>query len=505
MQFVKTNLYYILLFALFLFYLVFATIVPFTQDDWDWFLHAYQYWQEHFSTLNGRYIGNVIEIFAVKSMLFRILFYAFISISILWMILRIIHKEKSVAYLLLAFTALLLMPSQIFKQIYAWFAGFNNYATSALCVLIILFVIVKTVTTKEKTLDRNSLVETIIFWFACLTGQLLMENVTLYNMAMIAIAIVQYFVVYRKLNLKLLIGFVLTMIGAVMMFTNPNYMNILAGKTTYQQVKMHMTLMEKMRDSLFNVITFHGYFNIALFLTALALLLIFVLYRSPQFIALKPLYKGLLTGAIAYFSVYKYFVYDAFHLELMTHLPWVSLLNFIACLMFVISIAIGVYFVGFSKEKLYTVYFSLASIIILNIPLLVVSPVGPRNFYLSYILWLIILLLILERCQWSEVKISWVTGIIASVACMMYLSAFSLMTYVNHQRIEKIQYEVTHDSKKKEYVVEGLPFETYSQHATPISNRGAKLFKAYWHIPKDAKLKFVPYGNDYLEKEKEQK
>lgn len=500
MRIIKEHPYCFVYGLLVLFYFVFAAIVPLAQDDWGWYIHGYNQWfNEHFKNLNGRYFGNILEILAVRSLLLRMVVYALVSFSILWIVLKFADKTKSTAYILIAFIMLLLMPASIFKQTYAWYAGFNNYVTSALCALVVLLFVLKTLHNQERKTQWSQRIELVCFYIACIAGQLFMENVTLYNIAITGLGLLVYLVIYRKINLKLLIGFCLTWIGAIIMFTNPNYMNILAGNSSYQQVGSSTSMYDKVIQTLLKIIPYYGYFQCAIFLSVLAVVLLIILYRSSKFLSLSLVYKVMITVALAFFTVYKYFVYEPFDLDAMKHIPWVAGLNFLACLIYFCAVAVGLYFIGLSKKSLLTTYFSLASIVIATMPLLVVAPVGPRNFYFMYVLWLVILLIVLKQLPLPERRTSLIAGSIALVAVIVFMSAFSFMSYANTQRIAKIKEEAAHASKDDVIIVEMLPFDVYTQHSSPWSVRTQRVFKQYFGIPQEARLKFVPYGQKYLQ------
>ncbi|MCB7389605.1 hypothetical protein, partial [Bariatricus massiliensis] len=82
-----------------------------------------------------------------------------------------------------------------------------NYVTSALCALVVLLFVLKTLHNQERKTQWSQRIELVCFYIACIAGQLFMENVTLYNIAITGLGLLVYLVIYRKINLKLLIGF----------------------------------------------------------------------------------------------------------------------------------------------------------------------------------------------------------------------------------------------------------------------------------------------------------
>lgn len=116
MKLLRINKTYLTVTALFIFYIFMAMLTPLTHDDWDWYSHyGIQMLQERFTNLNGRYLGNMLEIIAVRLDWFRWLSYAVFSISIIWIIGRFVNEAKILYYYLCAFILMLTIPSDIYK------------------------------------------------------------------------------------------------------------------------------------------------------------------------------------------------------------------------------------------------------------------------------------------------------------------------------------------------------------------------------------------------------
>ncbi len=53
-----------------------------------------------------------------------------------------------------------------------------------------------------------------------------MENTTLFNTVILVLVIVLHVLIYRRLNPKFILGLVISSLGTILMFMNPNYRKI---------------------------------------------------------------------------------------------------------------------------------------------------------------------------------------------------------------------------------------------------------------------------------------
>ena len=78
----------------------------------------------HFDNLNGRYISNLIELVAVRSVILRMIMYSIISVSIILLILKLIRQTFSIRHLMLATMLLLIIPNSVFQRVMEALATF---------------------------------------------------------------------------------------------------------------------------------------------------------------------------------------------------------------------------------------------------------------------------------------------------------------------------------------------------------------------------------------------
>ena len=119
-----------------------------------------------FNNFNGRYISNLLEFASVHSILLRTLSFAFISIFIVVLLLRLLNQFGDTNYLILSTVLLFIIPNSLFAQSYGNFEFL--YICFGTCFsLYILSFIIKVLLNK----DEFSRIEVFIFWLICTLGQ----------------------------------------------------------------------------------------------------------------------------------------------------------------------------------------------------------------------------------------------------------------------------------------------------------------------------------------------
>ena len=491
---IKIKKSYLTVTVLFIFYIFMAIFTPLTHDDWDWYSHyGIQMLQEHFANLNGRYLGNMLEIIAVRFDWFRWLTYAIFSASIIWIIGRFVNDNKRVYYYLYAFILMVTIPSEIYKQTYGWFAGFYNYVPATFCVLFIIWYI-STILFKQKSLDP---VTNILFYCVCFVGQFFMENTTLFNTMILFLAIILNVLLYRKLNPKFLLGLAISSLGMILMFINPNYCKIFFEGSDYQKVSSDTGIVDKVTNTVTTVLPDWVVFNQIMIILMIIGVVITLLFRSGTLFTRSKLLQVFVITGLLFLPIYYFFIYEQFELQNFHILVIANLVNTLVCIWFLCTLILAIHLVVELKEIKYTLYLLLAAILLVCAPLIIVSPLGPRNFYTVSALYVIILLLLFSQLNitnqlWKQI------AVVLAVGCgTLYLGTFFYIYQKNETRIIQLKEEIKAHPKKEVYTMEKLPFEHYLHHATPTSARYQALFNQYEGIPKDTKIKYVPFGGKH--------
>lgn len=486
------NKTHLILAALFIFYILMAFFTPLTHDDWDWYSqYGIQMLQEHFVNLNGRYLGNLLEIVAVRFDWFRWVSYAVFSILIIWVTSRFVMHKQPAIICLASFILMVTIPSEIYKQTYGWFAGFYNYVPATLCTLFILWFIV-TVLFNQKSLNVST---NIIFYGVCFVGQFFMENATLFNTFIIAVALVLHLYFYKKVNPKFIVGWFISALGTIIMFLNPNYRKIFFEGSDYQTVSSDTGIVDKVYKAATTILPDWIFFNQIVIITIIIGILLVMLFRRNAFTGQHTLKHGLIVCGLLILPVYYFFIYKQLELQQFHMITLTNWLSTFVCFVFLCAFVLAVHTVIDQKEVKYTLYLLIVSILFVCAPLIIVSPIGPRNFYTVYALYAVILLILLAQLNVFNRKSGKVITGLAIICAVIYLGVFYNIHSANENRISQLKNEVNAHPKKEIYSIEKLPFEHYLHHATPTSAKYQALFNEYEGLPKDTKVKYLPYGS----------
>lgn len=492
----KENIKYLAIWSVItLFYFLLSIWIPLTHDDWTWAgNYANTMISEHFQNLNGRYLGNMGIIIATRSLAFRVISYTIfmiLLIAVMSAIVKICKTEnKNNAFILLfLFLGLLIIPSQIHKQTISWFSGFYNYIPALLCTLMILYGALKIIF-KTSNLSKINIGLLVT---ASFLGQFFMENHSIFNTFALMVFLILYFIIYKKINKPLVISFVLSIIGAIVMFTNKNYLNILLGNSDYQSVQHEKGFIYKSFETIILEMPRYIFFDNFILLTVLASLCTYlIIINKPKFKSLLfyPVLIALLT-----LPIYKYFIFEQFKLYQFKENILLGICQFIICFAFLMALIIVFSKAIVVENKKYTLITLTLSTIILAGPLLIVSPIGPRNFFAQHVLWFMILTILVVYLFGNKLSVKFIT-IPTFAQIVSYLFVFNTIYNENNERIERLKKEVVEEPNKESYTVERLPFEHLMQHSSPLNDFRVEEWLKWLAINEDIKIKFTDYSRN---------
>ena len=150
-----------------LYYGYLGYIIPLHSTDWFWGSdHGMQVVSNAFNNFNGRYISNLLEFASVHSILLRTLSFAFISIFILVLLLRLLNQFGDTNYLILSTVLLFIIPNFCLHKAMV-ILNFLYICFWHMFSLYILSFIIRVLLNK----DEFSRIEVFIFWLICILGQ----------------------------------------------------------------------------------------------------------------------------------------------------------------------------------------------------------------------------------------------------------------------------------------------------------------------------------------------
>lgn len=490
----KNNFVKLFVLAVFFVYLYLAYNTPLTHDDWTWGTSdGLARLNTGFKDYNGRYLGNLFELFLTRVYWIRFIIMALFSTMLIYLVAKTTTKSPVISYTL-GFLLFICIPVNIISQTYAWVAGFSNYITSIVFVLIYL-VIIKNIF-EEKLPKYNKLQAVLVIPLGIAT-QLFVEHVTIYTIFMAFFVVCFSVIKFKKIFAVHIIYLISTIIGAAIMFSNGAYIKIISGSDGYRSIeaagpqvgffkKIFDVYTEQMYPLLFlnNVI-------LNIFISFFCIIIILKAKKSYNF-----LLKYFLLSVLTIYPFYKLLVINSFRISFFD-IYNNEFVAFISALFYLCILGTVLFYISGSSLKL-KISFYLISVIILAAPLIFVHPFGPRCFLAPYTFFVLsaieMSIYIIDNKYFNLKVLNKIFCIGAIFVCSCYIYAFTMNGAVNRERIDYIKNHVK--SNDSTIILTHLPFEQFLWHSTPvIPSYQYNTFKEYYGIPSKTKLKEIPYSS----------
>lgn len=206
-------------------YLWLAAQIPYTHDDWDWGLPQ-GLWHFLTADLNSRYMGNLIEVLLTRSVLLKTLVmgvvFAALPVAAAELGCFCAGMEETAArvklpLLLLGNFLLLSLRLDIWRETYAWVAGFSNYVASALLLLIYHRLLLE---------DKREKTGVPRLMAVCLLGvvvQLFLEDLAIYVLLCTVVMLVLRWIRHETIPASLWALLIGNALGTVLMFSSSLY------------------------------------------------------------------------------------------------------------------------------------------------------------------------------------------------------------------------------------------------------------------------------------------
>lgn len=451
----------------------------YTHDDFAWGSMHYIFP----SDVNGRYAGHLFSLTLTRSRVLKMVIITVTMTGIVYCIERIF--KTTYAYLT-AVLSILCLPRIIFRQAIAWVSGFANYATAVLFLLIFFVYIVEHMKGYAKK-DVSLLVVLGV------VNSLFVEHSTIFNLVL-AISIVGYYIIHKHIRWDYICYCAGSVGGTIAMLSHPVYHVVLNHEDGYRAVAAGGILV-RMKENYLGVIFQEAFFN-NLFLNTLLLgvcIMLFLQYPKEK------LQRGLLRSVVILcllimcifwsYSTYMLLKYGYAYASSFTgyQRTIAGALTFLT----LICSMICTFVLSSTMKNNYSLLCLWVSFIMLIAPLFVVTPIGSRCFFGSYIILVIILCNLLSKVSWDSVMIRCRYLEIATV--FVILSLFVRYYYIYGRNY-------TEDQKRIDYVIEAvnnheevitiprLPYENYLWVGSPDNEYSEAMFKRYYKIPANIKV-----------------
>lgn len=413
MDFLKKYKKYIILFGL-IFLLSF--FFPFSCDDFYWGSKSIslETFKDIYNDLflNGRWLGNFIAIFISHNHLIKALVISIVSTLLVYII---DNHEKILWWIFLLL--ILLMPVNKFTQVIIWGSGFSNYMVSTFLFISVYYLIKRYyINIKSKWYEK------IWLFIVTILNSLVVENITVGTLMILFIYNLIFIIKNKKVNINLIIMFIGSVMGAVMMFIHPSYLNLLFGTTINDRYipQSSGSLIWTIKNNLFDGI-FVNLINENIILNGFILFVFSYLYLKGKFKNITGLISFyLLTIMIIIGCLFKFNIYFMFVIDIL------YLINYFYLI-----------YMGFKFEKsIWEIILLMVSVIL---PLVFIQPIGSRLFFLPYVLQIILLFRILDYNNVVIKDYVWLKVIVAII--------YILLLYMN---VENYKCEIERDNYIKD-------------------------------------------------------
>lgn len=423
-------------------------------------------------TYNGRILGNILAYSAGGRKVLRELMRALFTLGTVCVAGRL-AGFRSLWGTLLAAAALLALPKEMFCQIYPWAAGFFNYVPPVLFLFTALWLI--RAVFAEEPLPESPLRGAAVFLLG-FSGQLFIENNTLYAVWAGLVLLVWYALRRRKLSPTLVSFFLGTVLGALLLFASPSYGLIWSSGGGYETglggglSGLWATVQGNQEEVLRYLIA--GCPVLYLSLTALGLVWFARSARRwPDWTSAAVLLLGC--------------VYFAANCGASLG-PWATPL---AVLLWGLALGAGCWRwlpKGAGRNR---ALFFWASSVVAAFPLLFVLPIGPRCLYLSYVFLLLtagclLSSLPLERLPKAAVCVS--ASLLAAAVLGYYLYLFLPIHSLELERDAALERAMA--AGKTEVTLPAYPHGDYLWDGDSVKVG----FRYYYHTPGDLTVQYVP-------------
>jgi len=475
--------------AVFIFFLCLSSLIPLTGDDWTWkSSRGMERFYKFFDNYNGRYISNLLEIGSTRISLFRILLMTFFSTVLIVFISIIIFEKRWMNRLFVVLCLVMVLPLSVFAQTFGWTAGYVNYVTSV--VLILLFLLIYRYILRSTEYDLSVALLLMLFLISY-SSALFVEHVTLYLLFLSLCVNIYYIYINKLISKPLIISFVGFFLGSITMFSNSAYISIFIGEDDYRTVKSDEGFIERAIDIYIYQMNYHfNVNNVILMAVLLIAILIFFYYMKDK----KLIDYILLTPFISNFIIV------LINNHSLSEFRRGSDLYLISSITFILGISGLIIFIlkNFREQSnYYSIIFYMCSAIFLTLPFLVITPYGGRCAFGSFIFIIIIILEIYKNIgkklsqnykgnllEWNNNKVIFILTFSIMVS-YLYPIYYNKMTELDRNQI------VINEKSKNEIHLPLLPYPNFHQMPDPKEDvYMTQFYKKLYGVDKDTKFIF---------------
>lgn len=446
-----------------------------------------------FYSNNGRYLGNLFGIFISNLSKFTNLQYIRCIIMGLGLFLIILFCDKlsnlkKDESFIISTLIILIAPSSLYREVYSWTPGYMNYLMPVLFIFAILYIL-------QKYIESNQGIKIIDIFLVIVLGiccQLFMEHITIYMVIMsFTLLIIS---IKKNLNIKRLVIplFISNLIGAIIMFSAKGYRTINSGDH-YRDVGINSigSLIERVIFNLFemckDIVTDNTFLSITILLACVYI----IKKQQRNLIKTKRTFINKIIYCFAFLSII--YIFTVCFINILEFPRIIRLIKYgldiVVTFIFCIILFYTIHIVDF--EDKYKLRFCYLSIILVSGPLIIVSPIGTRCFFICYAFLAIILMdMISYICKKKLVDLNYIKYIsigLLSIVLMQKMYIYYSIHSVYEERVNYIEQQM--NEKKEVITIPSLPFSKY------VQNDMSHFIGQYYYYEKtnDIEFKMIQY------------
>lgn len=484
----------LVLVALFAGFSVLALFFPTSGDDWAWGssigtdrLHTW------FAGYNGRYAGNLVVLALTRAgWLAPFVLGAVVTFS-LWCVLELAAARTRAGYAW-ATALFLLMPLGTWRESIAWLSGFCNYGVGSACLLAALVLLRNDWRRDARAVSPLAAVAIGVLGFV---GSLFIEHVTLAVLALAGMSLLARLYVARRLPARgtpLLVG---SVVGTATMLSNSAYGFV--GTPTEAYIAQNRTIggdKVPLWSQVADLISYDAVAVNVVLNTVIAVCVVLLARRSAA-----PAAARLTASALALALMVCSIGQSALTMDGRLPSAHVRELAIVSLLLLLATLVFTAWRIVTPADDRARVAVTAVLVVLLVAPLTIVQPVGPRCFYPTYVVMLVVALTLLRLTgatvdRWSSPRTLLPLAAVLALAAA-YLVVYASIHAAQATRLATLQAAVRHH--RHEVVVQPLPHREFVHDGDPYWSLLEQRMLLFYGLPSDLVIHLPERGDARLQ------
>ena len=471
----------------FVLFLIIGFLIPLTGDDWNnvighegnfqIMINSAKY---NYITFEGRFFSRIFDFIFCYYKYIWVIVNALGMTFIYYCIVKITNNKKSSYLPVLILEALLLVDEETFSQVYVWVTGNTTYFMPVIFMFIILFI--KRDTFNKINVKYNKLLYVILPLLSFMFS-MFVEPATVALLSVFILIIIYEFIKEKKFDWLLIICFIFSLIGFLLMIKSPGTIN----RSNDMNAFSNLSIIEKI------IKTFPRQINYVFIKNSFLILITVFVFDTIIIKSIKGKIKWLLVTFISSLSLLTAGINFLNTLKEYHFFGLKEILNYnnpFIIIYWVIFIILCIFIVcKYAKEDNKKIMFFFLIALINNAAMLISPLAAGRTSFISTIMLYICIFILLSNINLkilSNKKIIYLNKVLCCLISVIFILYFSYCFYLNKQKENYIIKQKNEGKKEIEVIM--LPGR-YLWNANPWDEWHAYTFKVYYKINHEYKLK----------------